>query len=104
MSEMENYTNQTFEKIKHIDENGTEYWYARELQKILDYKEWRKFENVINKAIESCKNSDISAFDHFVGADKMVQIGSDAQRKQKDYKLTRYACYLIAQNGDSRKK
>ena len=101
---MENYTNQTFEKIKHIDENGTEYWYARELQKILDYKEWRKFENVINKAIESCKNSDISAFDHFVGADKMVQIGSDAQRKQKDYKLTRYACYLIAQNGDSRKK
>ena len=63
-----------------------------------------KFENVINKAKESCKNSDISVFDHFVDFDKMVQIGSGAERKQKDYKLTRYACYLIAQNGDTRKK
>ena len=81
MSEMENYTNQTFEKIKHIDENGTEYWYARELQKILDYKEWRKFENVINKAIESCKNSNIGEFEHFVGADKMVQINKRLMKK-----------------------
>lgn len=97
-------TNETFEEIKHIDENGNEYWNARELQTILDYKEWRKFESVINKAKESCKNSNISALDHFGDADKMVQIGSGAERKQKDYKLTRYACYLIAQNGDSRKE
>ena len=100
----ENYSNQTFEDIKHINEEGIEYWYARELQLVLNYKEWRKFENVINKAKESCKNSDISVFDHFVDVDKMVQIGSGAERKQKDYKLTRYACYLIAQNGDTRKK
>ncbi len=107
MSELEkgeNYNNETFEDIKHIDENGIEFWYARELQSVLNYKEWRKFENVINKAKESCKNSDINVFDHFVDVDKMVQIGSGAQRKQKDYKLTRYACYLIAQNGDTRKK
>ena len=96
--------NKSFEDIKHIDENGVEFWYARELQLVLNYKEWRKFENVINKAKESCKNSEVSVFDHFVDVDKMVQIGSGAKRKQKDYKLTRYACYLIAQNGDSRKK
>ena len=99
-----NYTNRTFEDIKHIDENGIEFWYARELKSVLTYKEWRKFENVINKAKESCKNSDINVFDHFVDVDKMVKIGSGAERKQKDYKLTRYACYLIAQNGDTRKK
>jgi len=104
LDKKENYTNQSFEDIKHIDEDGIEYWYARELQLVLNYKEWRKFENVINKAKESCKNSDISVFDHFVDVDKMVQIGSGAERKQKDYKLTRYACYLIAQNGDTRKK
>lgn len=98
------YTNQNFEEIKHIDENGVEYWYARELQIVLDYTEWRKFEGVINKAIESCKNSEFKAFEHFVGAAKMVKIGSGAKRKQNDYKLSRYACYLIAQNGDSRKK
>lgn len=93
-----------FESIKHIDENGVEFWYARELKDVLDYKEWRKFENVIDKAKQSCENSGMNAFEHFVGADKMVKIGSGAVRRQKDYKLTRYACYLIAQNGDSRKK
>ena len=98
------YDNKTFEDIKHVDEFGNEYWYARELQTVLDYKEWRKFENVISKAIDACKNSDVNALDHFVGVAKMVQIGSGAEREQKDYKLTRYACYLIAQNGDSRKK
>ena len=102
--EMEETYNKRFEEIKHTDENGLEFWYARELQIVLDYKEWRKFENVINKAKESCENSNISAFEHFVGADKMVEIGSGAKRKQIDYKLTRYAAYLIAQNGDSRKK
>ena len=97
-------SNENFESIKHIDENGTEFWYARELQQVLGYKEWRKFENVIDKAKVSCENSGISSFDHFVGVDKMVQIGSGAKRKQLDYKLTRYACYIVAQNGDSRKK
>ena len=96
--------NKTFEEIKHIDENGVEFWYARELQGVLDYKEWRKFEGVIKKAEISCKNSGIDSSDHFVGVDKMVQIGSGAKRKQQDYKLSRYACYLIAQNGDGRKK
>ena len=100
----ETYDNRTFEDIKHINENGIEYWYARELQKVLDYTEWRKFEGVIQRAKEACKNSNVNVVDHFVEADKMVQIGSGAERKQKDYKLTRYACYLIAQNGDTRKK
>ena len=95
---------ETFDSIKHIDENGREYWYARELQKVLDYKEWRKFKGVIEKAINACDNSNNYTNNHFVGADKMVEIGSGALRKQKDYKLSRYACYLIAQNGDSRKK
>ena len=98
------YSNKSFEDIKHMDENGIEYWYARELQLVLDYKEWRKFEGVVRRAMKACENSDINALDHFVGADKMVQIGSGAERMQKDYKLTRYACYLIAQNGDSRKE
>ncbi|MBO5479484.1 MAG: DNA damage-inducible protein D [Clostridia bacterium] len=100
----ENDMNQSFEDIRHTDENGVEYWYARELQVVLDYKEWRKFENVINKAKESCKNSDVSVFEHFVGADKLSKRANNAEVAIKDYKLTRYACYLIAQNGDSRKK
>ena len=101
---MKNYNNKTFEEIKHIDEDGVEFWYARELQKVLTYMEWRKFDNVISKAKEACRNSDSNVIDHFVDIDKMVQIGSGAERRQKDYKLTRYACYLIAQNGDSRKR
>ncbi len=104
MKELENYTNKTFEDIKHVDENGIEFWYARELQVVLDYKEWRKFNNVIEKAKKACENTGISEAYHFVDADKMVEIGSGAKRKQIDYKLTRYACYLIAQNGDPRKK
>jgi len=93
-----------FDSIKHIDELGNEYWKARELQTILGYKEWRKFNGVIDKAIIACKSSNYEVLDHFVGADKMVEIGSETYRKLKDYKLSRYACYLIAQNGDSRKK
>ena len=65
---------------------------------------WRKFENVIEKAKVSCENSGISAFEHFVGADKTINMPKGAQKTIKDYKLTRYACYIIAQNGDSRKK
>ena len=93
-----------FESIKHIDESGSEFWYARQLQVILDYKEWRKFENVVKKAKNSCENSNINILEQFVGTDKLVKIGSKTYRKISDYKLSRYACYLIAQNGDSRKK
>ena len=96
--------NNIFESIKHIDENNNEYWLARELKKALNYIEWRKFENVINKAKDACINSNNNIFDHFVGVDKMVNIGSETSRKITDYKLSRYACYLIAQNADSRKK
>ena len=100
----ENYNNQSFEDIKHIDENGVEYWNARELQIVLNYKDWRKFENVIKKAKASCKNSDISVFEHFVDVDKLSKRANNAKVAIKDYKLTRYACYLIAQNGDTRKR
>ena len=101
---MEKAYHKRFEEIKHTDETGIEFWYARELQHVLDYKEWRKFENVINKAKQSCNNSGISAFEHFVEADKTIKMPKGAQKKISDYKLTRYACYLIAQNGDSRKE
>ena len=97
-----NYTND-FESIKYTDEEGREYWFARELQKVLQYSEWRKFEGVISRAKDACENSGISAIDDFVGADKIVKAGATSKHK-KDLKLTRYACYLIAQNGDSRKK
>ena len=104
MNKLEINNNKTFEDIKHIDENGSEFWYARELMSILQYANWQNFEKIIEKAKISCENSNINVLDHFIDVDKMVQIGSGAERKQKDYKLTRYACYLIAQNGDSRKK
>ena len=94
----------TFEEIKHIDEFGEEFWFARELMKVLQYNKWENFEKVISKAKDACKNSGMSVIDHFPDIRKMVQIGSGAEREQIDYKLTRYACYVIAQNGDSRKK
>ena len=104
MNELENINETVFESIRHVDDEGNEYWYARELQKVLEYTEWRKFVGVIKKAINSCKASNYVTSDHFVGADKMINLGKGGQRKVSDYKLSRYACYLIAQNGDSRKK
>ena len=104
LEENENYNSQTFEDIKHIDENGVEFWYARELMKVLSYKDWRYFDAVIEKAKMACQNTGIAHVDHFVVDNKMVEIGSSAKRKQKDYKLTRYACYLIAQNANPRLK
>ena len=99
-----NYNSQTFEDIKHIDENGVEFWYARELMKVLSYKDWRYFNAVIEKAKIACKNTGITDVDHFVVDNKMVVIGSGAKREKEDYKLTRYACYLIAQNANPRLK
>ena len=100
----ENYTNETFEDIKHIDENGFEFCYDRELMKILEYKQWRRFESIIEKAKHSCENSGISNFEHFANVGKTIKMPKEAEKTIKDYELTRYACYLIAQNGDSRKK
>ena len=96
--------NRTFESIKHIDESGIEYWYARELQNVLEYTQWRRFENVINKAKLSCENAGISVIEHFADVGKLSKRANNAEIEIKDYKLTRYACYLIAQNGDPRKE
>ena len=104
MNEIKEYTEKMFENIKHIDENGKEYWSARELQNVLQYKEWRKFEGVINKAKKACENSNIKVFEQFVGSDKLSKRANNTVVKIGDYKLSRYACYLVAQNGDSRKE
>ena len=103
MKEIDN-NNKSFEDIKHIDENGVEFWYARELMPILQYSNWQNFEKIIDKAKLSCENSDISVFEHFTDINKLSKRANNAEVEIKDYKLTRYACYLIAQNGDSRKK
>ena len=104
MNELKEYTETLFEDIKHIDENGFEYWLARELMPLLEYTLWQRFTNVIKKAMENCKNSNYKISDHFISADKMVKIGSNTTRKIRDYKLSRYACYLIVLNCDPRKK
>ena len=96
-------TENTFESIKHIDENGNEYWYARELMIELGYKDWRYFDNVIEKSKMSCENSNMTVTDHFVVDNKIVEAGISNKFK-KDYKLTRYACYLIGQNANPRLK
>ena len=104
MNELKEHTEKMFEDIKHIDEEGKDYWLARELQIAFKYKEWRKFDGIINKSITACNNSNINANDQFVQVDKLIQHGKGGMRNIKDYKLSRYACYLIAQNGDSHMK
>ena len=94
--------NKSFEESAY-EQDGIEYWLARELQELLGYADWRNFLNAINKAKESCENTGEAISDHFVDITKMVKIGSGAERKQDDIMLTRYACYLIAQNGDPKK-
>lgn len=96
--------NKTFEEIKRIDENNVEFWYARELMPVLEYSKWQNFEKIIDKAKMSCENSDIRVSEQFTDVSKMSKRANNAGIEIKDYKLTRYACYLIAQNGDSRKK
>lgn len=104
MADLEKYSEQIFEDVKHIDENGIEYWYARELQEVLEYKEWRNFLKVIDKAKEACENAGNIVSNHFVDINKMINLGKGAARYIDDYKLTRYACYLIVMNGNPRKK
>jgi len=103
-NEITKYTNQMFEDIKHIDKKGNEYWLARELQVALEYSQWRRFNEVINRAIISCDNSKLEINDHFAKGGKMVGIGSKTSRSIDDYRLSRYACYLIVQNSDPRKE
>lgn len=99
-----NKTEKNFESIKHIDENGVEFWYARELMEMLEYSKWGNFIKVIDKAKKSCENSNNTIFEHFADVGKTIKMPKNAEKTIEDMKLTRYACYLIAQNGDSRKK
>ena len=93
----------SFEELKQRNQYGAEYWTARELQPHLGYDQWRRFESAIKKAMISCQQSGNDPSHHFAGAGKMVTLGSGSQRKVNDYNLSRFACYLIAQNGDPRK-
>lgn len=101
MTNIEKYSEALFERIKHVNEYNQEFWYARELQEVLEYSQWRYFYGVISKAIEACESSGLSVEDHFAEA---VALGSGAEREVEDFMLTRYACYLIVMNGDPRKE
>ena len=104
MNEIIAYKDIIFESIKHIDESGNEYWLARELQIVLDYKKWQKFINVIESAKISCKQSNFIIDEHFTQVGKTSKMPNGGVKKLLDYKLSRYACYLIVQNSDSRKE
>ena len=104
MSDLVKYSEQTFESIKHVNEYGEEYWLARELQPVLEYAQWRRFSDAIERAKLACKNSGFAVEDHFADVGKMVDIGSGAERQIDDVMLSRYACYLIVMNGDPRKE
>ena len=104
MSNIEKYSENIFESIKHIDQNGNEYWYARELSKVLEYRDWRNFQKVVDKAIISAKNSVSDNGDWVVEVNKPIKTGKGKEELIKDYKLSRYICYLIVQNADSSKE
>jgi DNA-damage-inducible protein D len=93
----------TFEELKQVNQYGAEYWNARDLQPLLGYTQWRRFEDAINRAKTSCRQSGNTPEHHFAGAGKMIILGKGGTREVSDYHLSRFACYLIAQNGDPRK-
>ena len=101
---IEIYSEKFFEDIKHITEDGIEYWLARELQEILEYSKWGNFLNVIEKAKTSVEATNIEVSDHFADVGKTIKMPKGAEKIIPDIMLTRYACYLIVQNGDPRKK
>lgn len=98
--EVEKRHHKTFEEIRQVDDRGNEYWSARELYPILEYSRWEKFLNVLAKAVKACQLSSIDPDDHFHHMVKMVPLGSGAKRPTDDLHLSRYACYLVVQNGD----
>ncbi len=104
MNEIENYNETIFESIKHIDEYGFEYWYARELMEALQYKRWDNFNLVIDKAKNAYSNSKLNVEDNFLKIERLSSKGNNAKFIIEDYKLSRLACYLIVQNADSRKE
>ena len=104
MNEIKEYTEKVFEDVKHMDEYGNEYWLARELQKVLNYTQWRSIDDLIERAKVACRESEYNVGDHFAVQRKMVNIGSKTKRKVIDYKLSRYACYLIVMNGNPKKE
>lgn len=104
-NDLNNFTEKNFEEIRYIDnESGIEFWSARDLQETLGYKEWRNFLKIIAKAKNACKNSGFTIKGHFVDLNKKVALGPNAIREIEDIALSRYACYLIVQNGDPNKK
>jgi len=104
MSDLERYREKTFEEIKHLNEYDQEYWSARELAAVLEYRDWRNFIAALQRAVQACESAGYQAFDHFVDATDMIETGKGAQREVQDYHLSRYACYLIVMNGDPRKE
>lgn len=104
MNELEKYAVKAFDDIKHIDENGKEFWYARELSKVLEYSDWRNFVKVINKAKEACVNSNYDINEQLVEVNKLSKRNNNAIVKIDDYKLSRYICYLIVQNANPSKE
>ncbi len=104
MNDIKEYTNKIFEDIKRIDEAGDEYWYARELQNVLEYYQWRSINDLIERAKITCQESKYNIDDHFAIQRKMIKLAKGATRKVIDYKLSRYACYLIVINGNPNKR
>ena len=104
MSSLQAEEYKTFESIKKIRDDGTEFWYARELSEVLQYKKWENFSKVINRAKLSCENSGFEIIEHFPEVRKTIKMPRNAQKEISDYELSRYACYLIVQNGDPRKE
>ena len=104
MNEIKEYTEKVFEDIKHIDEVGCEYWLARELQIVLGYHQWRSINDLIERAKTACKESRYEIDDHFAVQRKMIKLAKGATRNVIDYKLSRYACYLIVMNGNPKKE